>query len=279
MTVNFDVIAWLVFAAAALLVTLVAAVEVALTAVDRAEIRRRHEAGESRAVLVDDLLQDSAQFWLTSMLVKTVGLLAAGVAVGRVFTASASFETVIIATFLAWLALAAGQIVGRSLAVGSAEQVALRLAQAKARWVGREHPGRLVLGADSVLDVDGRSLGKPVTAEVAVQRWHELRGRSAHLITGQCLIHPGGEIVAAARTTVHFGDPDDEEIAAYVATGEPLQVAGGFTLDGYGSAFVAGVEGDPANVIGLGIPLLRTMVRQAGLRWTDLWDQAGATTS
>lgn len=159
------------------------------------------------------------------------------------------------------------------------EQVALRLAQAKARWVGREHPGRLVLGADSVLDVDGRSLGKPVTAEVAVQRWHELRGRSAHLITGQCLIHPGGEIVAAARTTVHFGDPDDEEIAAYVATGEPLQVAGGFTLDGYGSAFVAGVEGDPANVIGLGIPLLRTMVRQAGLRWTDLWDQAGATTS
>lgn len=125
---NFDVIAWLVFAAAALLVTLVAAVEVALTAVDRAEIRRRHEAGESRAVLVDDLLQDSAQFWLTSMLVKTVGLLAAGVAVGRVFTASASFETVIIATFLAWLALAAGQIVGRSLAVGSAEQVALRLA-------------------------------------------------------------------------------------------------------------------------------------------------------
>ena len=125
---NFDVIAWLVFAAAALLVTLVAAVEVALTAVDRAEIRRRHEAGESRAVLVDDLLQDSAQFWLTSMLVKTVGLLAAGVAVGRVFTAAASFGTVIVATFLAWLVLAAGQIVGRSLAVGSAEQVALRLA-------------------------------------------------------------------------------------------------------------------------------------------------------
>jgi septum formation protein len=78
---------------------------------------------------------------------------------------------------------------------------------------------------------------------------------------------------------VHFADPDDEEIAAYVATGEPLQVAGGFTLDGYGSAFVTGVEGDPANVIGLGIPLLRDMVRQAGLRWMDLWDQAGATTS
>jgi len=161
----------------------------------------------------------------------------------------------------------------------SPEQVAVHLAQAKARWVARENPGRLVLGADSVLDVDGRSLGKPVTADVAVRRWHELRGRSADLITGQCLIHPGGEIVAAARTTVHFAEPDDEEIAAYVATGEPLQVAGGFTLDGYGSAFVAGVQGDPANVIGLGIPLLRDMVRQAGLRWMDLWDQTGATTS
>lgn len=159
------------------------------------------------------------------------------------------------------------------------EQVAVKLAQAKARWVASENPGGLVLGADSVLDVDGRSLGKPLTADVAVRRWHELRGRSAVMITGQCLIHPGGEIAAAARTTVHFADPDDEEIAAYVATGEPLQVAGGFTLDGYGSAFVAGVDGDPANVIGLGIPLLRHMVRQAGLRWMDLWDQDGATTS
>ncbi len=77
---------------------------------------------------------------------------------------------------------------------------------------------------------------------------------------------------AAASTRVDFAEPDDSEIAAYVATGEPLQVAGGFTLDGYGSAFVSGVDGDPANVIGLGIPLLRTMVREAGLRWTDLWE-------
>jgi septum formation protein len=74
---------------------------------------------------------------------------------------------------------------------------------------------------------------------------------------------------------VDFAEPDDEEIAAYVATGEPLQVAGGFTLDGYGSAFVSGVDGDPANVIGLGIPLLRRMVREAGLRWTDLWETPG----
>lgn len=154
-------------------------------------------------------------------------------------------------------------------------EVALVLAEAKARDVAGHHPGSLVLGADSVLDVDGRSLGKPLTPEVTIQRWHEIRGRSAQLITGHCLIHPGGAITAAACTTVHFADVDDDEIEAYVATGEPLQVAGGFTLDGYGSAFVTAVEGDPANVIGLGVPLLREMVRGAGLRWTDLWRGPG----
>lgn len=159
------------------------------------------------------------------------------------------------------------------------EQVALVLAEAKARWVAQRHPGRLVLGADSVLDVRGRSLGKPLTPQVAVARWHEIRGRSADLITGHCLIHPHGMITAAARTTVHFADPDDAEIEAYVATGEPLHVAGGFTLDGYGSAFVRAVDGDPANVIGLGIPLLREMVRAAGLRWTELWAQTPETTN
>jgi septum formation protein len=107
--------------------------------------------------------------------------------------------------------------------------------------------------------------------DVARVRAHELRGRSADLITGQCLIHPGGEEVASARTTVHFAFFDDAEIDAYVATGEPLNVAGGFTLDGYGSAFVRRVDGDPANVIGLGIPLLRDMVRRAGYSWTGLW--------
>lgn len=151
------------------------------------------------------------------------------------------------------------------------QTVALRLAQAKAREVARQRPGEVVLGADSVLDVDGRSLGKPLTPEIAQQRWHEIAGRSAVLITGHCLIHAGGEELAAARTVVHFAEPDDDEIDAYVATGEPLHVAGGFTLDGYGSAFVRGVEGDPANVIGLGIPLLRDLVRAAGLRWTDFW--------
>ncbi len=124
----YDYVAWLVFAVAALLVGVVAAVEVALTAVDRPQIHMRSAAGDSRAALVEDLLQDSAQFWLTSMLVKTIGLLSAGVAVGRVFTASAGVVTVVFATILAWLVLGTAQIIGRSLAVGSAEQVALRLA-------------------------------------------------------------------------------------------------------------------------------------------------------
>lgn len=156
----------------------------------------------------------------------------------------------------------------------SPEQLALALATAKAEDVAAHHPGRLVLGADSVLDMDGRSLGKPLTFEVAMQRAHELRGRSAELITGHCLIHPTGQEIAAARTKVHFAYFDDAEIEAYVATGEPLHVAGGFTLDGYGSAFVRGIEGDPANVIGLGVPLVRQMVRRAGLSWTDLWEPA-----
>jgi septum formation protein len=86
-------------------------------------------------------------------------------------------------------------------------------------------------------------------------------------------------VTAAERTAVFFEQPDDAEIAAYVATGEPLHVAGGFTLDGYGSAFVRRVEGDPANVIGLGVPLLRRMVREAGLSWTDLWNHTAETIS
>lgn len=159
------------------------------------------------------------------------------------------------------------------------EELALALAQAKAQDVAAKHPGRLVLGADSVLDVDGRSLGKPLTPDVAVERIREIEGRSADLITGHCLIHPGGSISAAEHTTVHFTDMAEADIAAYVATGEPLHVAGGFTLDGYGSAFVRAVDGDPSNVIGLAVPLVRSMVESAGVRWTDLWDQAPDTAS
>lgn len=122
-----DLLAWLLFAAAAILVGMVAAAEMALTSVDRSAVRKQSEAGNRRAALVADLLENATQFWLTSMLVKTIGLLAAGVAVGRVFTVSAGLMTVVLATVAAWLALGAAQIVGRSL-VDDAEAVALRLA-------------------------------------------------------------------------------------------------------------------------------------------------------
>lgn len=164
-----------------------------------------------------------------------------------------------------------------SLPGATPEQVALVLAEAKALDVARQFPGRLILGADSVLDFDGRSLGKPLTPDVAVARWNDMRGRTADLITGHCLVHPGGMLVAAERTAIHFANPDDEEIAAYVATGEPLHVAGGCTLDGYGSAFVRSIEGDATNVIGLSVPLVRELIRSAGLKWTDLWDHTAST--
>ena len=142
-------------------------------------------------------------------------------------------------------------------------------------------PGALVLGCDSVLELDGQALGKPVDADDAVARWRAMRGRSGVLHTGHCLrdAASGREAAATASTTVHFADLGDDEIAAYVATGEPLHVAGAFTVDGLGGAFVTGIEGDHHNVVGVSLPLLRGLVADLGHRWTDLWgdpvDQPG----
>ncbi len=134
----------------------------------------------------------------------------------------------------------------------------------------------LVLGCDSVLELDGQALGKPGTPQVAASRWREMRGRSAVLHTGHCLIRAGdGQVAAAvASTTVHFAEVSDAEIEAYVATGEPLHVAGAFTIDGLGGAFVERVEGDHHNVVGVSLPVLRTLVHDLGGRWTDLWTSA-----
>ena len=131
----------------------------------------------------------------------------------------------------------------------------------------------LVLGCDSVLELDGQALGKPDDAADAVSRWRAMRGRSGVLHTGHCLLEPatGRELVRGAATTVHFADVGDDEIDAYVATGEPLQVAGAFTVDGLGGAFVSGIEGDFHNVVGVSLPLLRTMVADLGHAWTGLW--------
>ncbi len=136
-------------------------------------------------------------------------------------------------------------------------------------------PPPLVLGCDSVLELDGIPYGKPHTAEVAIERWRRMRGRSGVLHTGHCLIHGGRQISRGAATVVHFAALSDAEIAAYVATGEPLAVAGAFTLDGLGGAFVSGIEGDPHNVVGVSLPLLRTMLAELGLSYVDLWPNAG----
>jgi septum formation protein len=133
--------------------------------------------------------------------------------------------------------------------------------------------GELVVGCDSVLELDGLALGKPADAAEATARWQAMRGRSGVLRTGHCVIDTvtGRRVSATASTVVHFGTPDDDEVAAYVASGEPLYVAGAFTLDGRSAPFVNGIEGDPGNVIGLSLPLLRTLLADLNVRITDLW--------
>lgn len=152
---------------------------------------------------------------------------------------------------------------------------ALALARAKAHAVAMlpETADALVVGCDSVLDLDGRACGKPVDAAEATRRWRSMRGRTGVLVTGHCLVdnRRGRNREAVARTTVHFADVSDDEIAAYVSTGEPLHVAGAFTLDGLGGAFVTGIEGDPHNVVGISLPLLREMLADIAVPWTDLW--------
>lgn len=149
----------------------------------------------------------------------------------------------------------------------------LRLATLKAEAVAANRSTGLVLGADSVLDLDGTPLGKPATEAEAVARWQSMTGRSGTLLTGHCLIDAGSgrRARAVAETVVRFARVTDTEIRAYVATGEPLRVAGAFTIDGFGGPFIDGVEGDPANVVGLSLPLLRRLLAELGVEVVDLW--------
>ncbi|HEX8780654.1 MAG TPA: Maf family protein [Nocardioides sp.] len=155
-------------------------------------------------------------------------------------------------------------------------ELALQLAELKCAAVaGRDDvpDDALVLGCDSVLELDGVALGKPADAEDAVRRWRAMRGRSGVLHSGHSLrdVANGRVAAATASTVVHFADVDDDEIRAYVATGEPLHVAGAFTIDGLGGAFVTGIEGDHHTVVGVSLPMLRDLVAELGHRWTDLW--------
>ncbi|GAA4293349.1 Maf family protein [Mycobacterium paraffinicum] len=160
-------------------------------------------------------------------------------------------------------------------------EVVCALAAAKAERVAGELAGAVaadcvVVGCDSLLYLDGELFGKPGSAGEAMAQWRRMGGRSGRLHTGHCLLRlVGGAIthreVESACTTVRFATPTEADLRAYVASGEPLHVAGGFTLDGLGGWFVDGIDGDPSNVIGVSLPLLRSLLQRAGLSVTALW--------
>jgi len=147
------------------------------------------------------------------------------------------------------------------------------LAEAKAQLVAAQIDGpALVLGCDSMLDLDGRTLGKPGSVAAATQRWREMRGRVGILHTGHCIVDTasGRSVSRGVATDVRFVDVTDDEIESYCATGEPTAVAGAFTIDGLGGWFVEGVAGDPHNVVGVSLPAVRAMLRDLGHRLGDI---------
>lgn len=164
--------------------------------------------------------------------------------------------------------------------IKSTEDMVLLLARAKAEAVLHrpETAGAIVIGCDSSLQFQGESLGKPHLPEVAIKRWQSLRGHSGKLYSGHWVIdnrdpqNPRA-VGRASNSVVHFADLSDTEIEAYVATGEPLKVAGAFTIDGLGGAFLKGIEGDPHTVIGLSLPTLRELVIELGIEYPSLWNR------
>ena len=158
-----------------------------------------------------------------------------------------------------------------------AGNLAAALAQLKCRAVAEQvEPDALVIGCDSVLAFEGEIFGKPAGPVEAAGRWRRMRGHSGVLHTGHCVRRGDQEFIETASTIVHFADITDAEIDAYVASGEPLNVAGAFTIDGLGGAFVTSIEGDHHNVVGISLPLLRDLVGDLGIAWTDLWAVTGS---
>lgn len=161
------------------------------------------------------------------------------------------------------------------------EAVVAKLANAKAVAVAAQlspdvAADCIVLGCDSMLLHNDALRGKPGSAEAARRQWVSMAGTTGYLLTGHALLritqgvitHTDGE---TANTTVHFGTPTDDELTAYIGSGEPIYVAGAFTLDGLGGWFIDGIEGDPSNVIGISLPLIQRMVASSGISITDLW--------
>jgi len=166
------------------------------------------------------------------------------------------------------------------LAQAKAEDVARRVEsdEVTADMLGARVAEAVVVGCDSMLELDGEIIGKPGDADAARTRWRSMRGRSGVLHSGHWLVDlrdaadggTGATLGATSSTTVHFADIDDDEIDDYVATGEPLQVAGAFTIDGLGGPYVERVEGDHHGVVGLSLPLLRSLLADVGVPWRAL---------
>lgn len=160
--------------------------------------------------------------------------------------------------------------------VGDIASLVQVLAERKALTVARSDDvpaDALVIGCDSMLAFGHAVLGKPQSAEEAKARWASMRGGTGTLVTGHCVVDvsTGQRAAGTASTVVRFGSPTDSEIDAYVATGEPLRVAGAFTLDGRSAPFIAGIDGDHGNVIGLSLPVFRTLLSRLGVEVTSLW--------
>jgi septum formation protein len=156
--------------------------------------------------------------------------------------------------------------------IGTARAVVV-LAERKGNAVVERCPDSLVLSCDSMLELEGTAYGKPASPGEAMEMWRRLSGNQGVLHTGHCLIDTRTDrrVSRLASTVVRFGTPSVEEISAYVASGEPLAVAGGFTIDGLAAPFIDGIEGDPSNVLGLSLPLFRRMLGERGLSITELW--------
>ena len=150
-------------------------------------------------------------------------------------------------------------------------EAVLQVCRKKAAAVGEKHPGRLILAADTVVVVDDTVLGKPHTEQEAGEMLRLLSGREHHVITGCCLWRDGTLETFHETTSIRFKPLSDAEIDAYIATGEPLQVAGSFTIDSLGGAFIERVDGDPHAVVGLSVSTLRELLASSGVRIIDLW--------
>lgn len=167
-----------------------------------------------------------------------------------------------------------------ALAGATPAQLVTALAQAKAdavaAEVAAEYPDAVIVGCDSMLHIDDELVGKPGYIDAVVRRWQAMAGRTGELLTGHAVVRLDGSVRTATASDAHttvirFGTPSPEEIEAYAETGEPLQVAGGFTLDGRGGWFVDGIDGDPSSVIGISLPLTRRLLADIGVPVVSLW--------